>query len=86
MAEKTIKEKLHKNKNSADTVYVGGIIFRREYKEGLPKTVFSIAFQFVFRFIENKKTARAFFAEIYRSGNAAGDYCKATLWHTQTSA
>ena len=35
---------------------------------------------------ENKKTARAFFAEIYRSGNAAGDYCKATLWHTQKSA
>ena len=32
----------------------------------------------------NKKTARSFFAEIYRSGNAAGDSCKATLWHTQT--
>ena len=32
----------------------------------------------------HKKTARALFAEIYRSGNAVGDSCKATLWHTQT--
>lgn len=27
---------------------------------------------------------RSFVAEKYRSGNAVGDSCKATLWHTQT--
>ena len=41
-------------------------------------------FSIALRGFSNKKTARSFFAEIYRSGNAAGDSCKATLWHTQT--
>ena len=31
-----------------------------------------------------KKTARSFFAGVYRSVNTAGDSCKATLWHTRT--
>ncbi len=59
-------------------------------QEGLYKTV--KRFRIVLRdFMKigakaQKKTARSFFAEIYRSGNAAGDSCKATLWHTQTSA
>ena len=35
---------------------------------------------------DDKKTARSFVAEIYRSGNAVGDSRKATLWHTQKSA
>ena len=33
-----------------------------------------------------KKTVRSFVAEIYRSVNGAGDSCKATSWHIQTSA
>ena len=42
---------MHKKKKSADTMLVGGkiLFFCREYKEGLPKTVFSVAFQFCFR-------------------------------------
>ena len=43
-------------------------------------------FWLALRDLYNKKTARSFVAETYRSGNAAGDYCKATSWHTQTSA
>ena len=58
--------------------------FCRRYKEKVyPETFFGIDLPYFFQKI---KTARAFFAEIYRSGNAAGDYCKATLWHTQKSA
>ena len=34
--------------------------------------------------LKNKKNCATFFAKTYRSGNAAGDSCKATLWHTQT--
>ena len=51
---------MHKNKNSADTVYVGGIIFRREYKEGLPKDrCFSIAFR-IFAVVCNRIQSASF--------------------------
>jgi len=74
---------MNKESFSADTVYVGGRRKRilPEYKEGLygARTVpYSPS-------ILHKKTARTFFAEIYRRGSIAGDSFKATLWHTQTS-
>ena len=74
--------KKNKKCGFADTDHIGeDNLFSLGYKKGLSKNdCFSIAL------CDNKKTARSFVAEIYRSGNAAGDYCKATLWHTQTSA
>ena len=73
---------MNKKKKSADTISIGGFCIRC-IKEGLTENG---CFLIVLRVFFNKKTARSFFAEVYRSVNAAGDSCKATLWHTRTFA
>ena len=75
---------MNKKQKTADTVFIGGeeilSLLDRKRDKAKPKKWVC----FVSRFY--KKTARSFVAVLYRSVNAVGNSCKATLWHTQHSA